>query len=213
MLKLTKPSLRVLGEITERIRSRRRRERKEPKSLESLETAFKYIQKHAEKVISYCEKLEIEKQDNKQIILDAVCMSILRVGEGINKVEKMQCGFWEGFRACHFLDLTKIRNNLSHMHEATEEEIRNLKGEIYKVKKAIQNTIFPERDGMYRINVEQLRKSPVKKGEKPLPEHSMAMIKMEKGQFVIRRVGIDEKNELMVSSSISESLNLKLYQL
>ena len=205
-----------LREIAERISTRRRRG---DESLESLKKTFDEIQACARKTIRYCENLDkATESDEKEMRLDAVCMSIIRVGEQINKVERIQHGFWEEFSAAHFLKIKGMRNKLAHAYDLEEEKIREMGSrDMGELEAAIRNTSFPMGEGpnrgMFLVSLEEIRNLPASRGgERAGPENSAAMIQMnENKRFVIRRVGRSEKNKMLFTSSITEQMSVQVF--
>ena len=101
----------VLTTVAERIRTRRWRKKERGEALQHLQDAFRDLQQWAAKATRYCHLAEnCTDPVEKETTLDAACLGLLKVGEFINKVERMQHGFWEDFSAAHFLDMRHTRN-------------------------------------------------------------------------------------------------------
>ena len=210
-----------LGTIAERIRTRRWRERERGGALQRLQGTFGDLQRWTAKATRYCERAqEISDPAEKETVLDAACLSILKIGELVNKVERMQHGFWEQFRAAHFLEMRHMRNLIGHTDDLEGEAVIPVgTGVCRDFQATLGGTLFPERaglsDGRFVMPTKQLRElDPVRPGSGATPSNSIAMIDIDdRGRFVILRVGRSEHNTLLVSSSATGSLRLKVYRL
>ena len=186
-------------------------------SLEELEKYFKYIETHTSRAILFYEKLECEKQNNKQMILDAICMNLIRIGEGVNKIVKIQSSFWSEFCETHFIELNDIRNDLAHMRELKIETQNQLKNKLNKVKKSLENTFFDKKNrGQENFGIPIPTKKfydlpSSKEGGQASLENSMAIITMDDNKFVIRRLSRSDNNKLLITSSKAESIPIKIY--
>ena len=210
-----------LSTIAERIRTRRWRERKRAKSMEHLHDVFSNLQQWTDRASRYCQRTRAcSNHRERETVLDAACFSILKVGELINKVERMQHGFWEDFSAAHFLDMRRLRNLLAHKDDLTVDDVIPLEaGIVQDVRTALQRTLFPvESDGPQPRYVftgkqyKELLSSQV--GGVSKLEASLAMIDLnEHGSFVIRRLGRTEQGRILVSSSVAETLPLSIHKI
>ena len=100
-----------LSTVAGKIRTRRWRERERGEAFQHLQDAFASLQVWTSKSIRYCELAEqCQNPSEKDIILDAACLAVLKVGELVNRVELMQHGFWEDYSAENFLDIRRMRN-------------------------------------------------------------------------------------------------------
>ena len=71
-----------LGTVAERIRTRHWRERERGSALQRLQATFSNLQRWTAKATRYCERAhECPDPAEKEILLDAACLSILKVGE------------------------------------------------------------------------------------------------------------------------------------
>ena len=213
---------RALGEISRRIRTRRRRESGEDSSLGQLKEIFGQISHCCNKSISYCGKMgECETAEQRSILLDALSMNVVRVGEHINSVERMQNGFWEKFGTIRsFVEMRDIRHQLVHASELTENEMKHfVMGKIPRMVNIIQNTYFSEADtpesGKFLIPTAALRGLPAAKGGDPAsPELSVGGIYVDSnGEFIVVRFGRGDRNQILVSSSVVGPMQLKVYGL
>ncbi len=210
-----------LGTIAERIRTRRWRERERGGALQRLQYTFRDLQRWTDKATRYCERAqEIRDPAEKETVLDAACLSILKIGELVNKVERMQHGFWEQFRAAHFLEMRHMRNLIGHTDDLEGEAVIPVgTGVCRDFQSALGRTLFPARaglsDGGFVMPTNQLRElDPTRPGGEVTPSNSIAMIDIDdRGRFVIHRVGRSEDNKLLISSSATGPLRLSVYGL
>ena len=207
-----------LSTIAERIRTRRWRERERAKSMEHLHHVFRDLKQWTERALQYCQRAEAgSNPGERETLVDAACFSILKVGELINKVERMQHGFWRDFSAAHFLDMHRMRNLLAHTDDLTGEVVIPIgTGIVQDIRTAVEGTLFPQGAGSaidgYLVSGRELRGlAPINPGEEPNPENSIAMIYInEHERFVICRVGRTAKNTIAISSSVRGKLNLSI---
>ena len=139
----------TLTTVAERIRTRRWREKERGEALERLKGAFKDLLRWTAKTTRYCQHAEqCADPATKETNLDAACLGVLKVGELINRVERMQHGFWEDFKAAHFLDLRHMRNLIGHTDNIEGEDVIPLgTGIVQDLHAAIRCTLFPEKTG------------------------------------------------------------------
>ena len=209
----------TLTTIAERIRTRRWREKERGEALQRLQAAFADLLRWSTKTTRYCRRAErCTDPVEKETVLDAACLGILKVGELINKVERMQHGFWEGFNAAHFLDVRRMRNLIGHTDDLDGDDVIPLgTGIVQDLQTAIGRTLFPERagpvPGAYMVPTSAVhRLKPTRPGERPTPENSLAMICLdEEHRFVIARVGRSAENRMLISSSVAGTMNLNVY--
>ena len=205
--------------VAERIRTRRWREKERGEALQRLQAAFADLLRWSARTTRYCQRAErCTDPGEKETVLDAACLGILKVGELINRVERMQHGFWEDFNAAHFLDLRRMRNLIGHTDDLEGEDVIPLgTGIVQALHTAIRRTLFPEKagphPGRYKMPTSTVHcLEPTRPGEKPTPENSIAMIRLdEKHRFVIARVGRSVENKMLVSSSVTGSMNVSVY--
>lgn len=210
-----------LAIVAERIRTRRWREKERGEALQRLQGAFSVLQRWATKTIRYCERAQrCTDPAERETVLDAACLAVLKVGEFINQVERVQHGFWRDFQAAHYLDLRRIRNLIGHTNTLEGQDVIPLgTGIVRDLRNAIERTVFPESGGPgqggFLISTAVVRGlEPANAGEKPTPENSIAMIRLdEKNRFVINRVGRSQDNEMLVSSSVTGTMNMSVYAL
>ena len=214
----------VLTTVAERIRTRRWREKERSEVLQRLQDAFRDLQRWASKATGYCHLAEnCTDPVEKETALDAACLGLLKVGELINKVERMQHGFWEEFSAAHFLEMRHLRNLIGHTDDLEGEDVLPLgTGIVQELQSAIQRTLFPMNSGLGRpgesgfvMPTGALRElEPSRPGEKPAPGNSLAMIRLDDhSRFVIYRVGRSEDNKMLMSSSATGTMKLSVYAL
>ena len=211
----------VLTIVAERIRTRRWREKERGEALQHLQDAFSDLQQWAAKATRYCHLAEnCTDPVEKETTLDAACLGLLKVGELINKVERMQHGFWEDFSAAHFLDMRHTRNLIGHTDDLEGEDAIPLgTGIVQDLQSAIQRTLFPANAGPdesgFMMSADALRElEPSRPGEKPAPGNSFAMIRLDDhSRFVIYRVGRSEDNKILISSSTTGTVKLSVYAL
>ena len=209
----------TLTTVAERIRTRRRREKERGEALQRLQAAFADLLRWSTKTTDYCQRAERSTDpDEKETLLDAACLGVLKVGELINRVERMQHGFWEEFNAAHFLDLRRMRNLIGHTDDLEGEDVIPLgTGIVQDLHTAIRRTLFPEKTGpvpgAYMVPTGAVhRLEPTRPGEKPTPENSLAMVRLdEKHRFVMDRVGRSAENRMLISSSVAGAMNLNVY--
>ena len=208
-----------LTTVAERIRTRRWRERERGDAFQRLQDAFRDLQRWAAKAIRYCHLAEnCTDPVEKETVLDAACLGLLKVGELINKVERMQHGFWEDFSAVHFLDMRHTRNLIGHTDDLDGGDVIPLgTGIVQDLQTAIRHTVFPENTGLdeagFMIPTRVLRElEPSRPGEKPAPDNSMAMIRVDdQSRFVIHRVGRAEGDKLRFWSSVTGTMSLSVF--
>ena len=208
-----------LTTIAERIRTRRWRKKERADALKRLRDAFRDLQRWTAKATRYCERApRCPDPVQKETLLDAACLAILKVGEFVNQVDRMQHGFWEDFSAGHFLDMRNKRNLIGHTDNLEGEDVIPLgMGVVKDLNTAIRRTLFPEHSGPgaggFMIPTSAVRElEPTRPGEKPTPGNSIAMIRIdEHNRFVINRVGRSEDNTILVSSSVTGSMNVSVH--
>ena len=211
----------VLTTVAERIRTRRWREKERGEALQRLQAAFRDLQRWATKTTRYCRLAEnCTDPGEKEIVLDAAHLGLLKVGELINKVEQMQHGFWEDFSAAHFLDMRHKRNLIGHTDDLAGEDVIPLgTGIVQDLQSAIQRTLFPENTGSddsgFMMSADAFRElEPSRPGEKPAPGNSFAMIRLDDhSRFVIFRAGRSVDNTILVSSSVTGTMKLSVHAL
>ena len=209
----------TLATVAERIRTRRWREKERGEALQRLQAAFAEMQRWTAKTTRYCQRAEqCADPIEKETVLDAACLGILKIGELINRVERMQHGFWQDFSAAHFLDMRHKRNLIGHTDELEGEDVVPLgTGIIQDLHTALGRTLFPEKAGPdqrgFLMSTKVLRDlEPTRPGDAPTPDNSIAMVGLdENNRFVITRVGRSEENTMMISSSVTGSMNLSVY--
>ena len=133
-----------LTTVAERIRTRRWRERECDEALQGLQDAFGDMQRWTSKTTCYCQRAQqCTDPAEKEMILDAACLGLLKVGELIAKVERMQHGFWADFSAAHFLDMRHKRNLIGHTDNLEGEDVIPLgTGIVQDLQAAIRRTLF-----------------------------------------------------------------------
>lgn len=211
----------TLTTVAERIRTRRWREREHGEVLQRLESAFDDLLRWSAKTTRYCHRAgHCTDPTEKETVLDAARLGILKVGEVINKVERMQNGFWEDFRAAHFLDVRRMRNLIGHTGELDGEDVILLgMGIIRDLHSAIQCTVFPEKAGPipggYMVPMNAIRKlEPSCPGDELTVENSIAMVLIDDhNRLVILRAGRTERNRALISSSATGTIDLSVYAL
>lgn len=209
----------VLTTVAERIRTRRWREGERGDALQRLQNTFRDLERWTAKTARYCGVAETRADPvEKEIALDAACLGLLKVGEFINQVERMQHGFWEDFSAVHFLDMRHKRNLIGHTDDLeTKDVIRLGTGVVKDLQMAIRRTVFPadagDGDVKFLMPASVVRKlKPSRPGEKPVPGNSIAMIRLgEHSRFVVFRVGRSEDNKILLSSSATGTMKLSVY--
>ena len=209
----------TLTTVAERIRTRRWREKERGEALQRLRAAFDDLQRWTAKTTGYCQRAEqCTEPVERETLLDAACLGVLKVGELINHVERMQHGFWKDFRAAHFLDMRHKRNLIGHTDELEGEDVIPLgKGIVQDLHAAIGRTLFPEEAGPlpggFMIPVEAVRNlEPSRPGDKVTADNSIAMIRLdENNRFVIDRVARSAENRVLFSSSTTGRKTLNLY--
>ena len=207
-----------LTTVAERIRTRRWRERECGEALQRLQDAFRDLQRWAAKATRYCHLAEnCTDSVEKETALDAACLGILKVGELINKVEQMQHGFWEDFSAAHFLDMRHKRNLIGHTDDLEGEDVIPLGTGIVKdLHAAIRRTLFTENagpgQGGFMMSGSAFRElEPSRPGEESVLGNSIAMIRVDDhSRFVILRVGRTEDNRILISSSVTGTMELSV---
>ena len=209
----------TLTTVAERIRTRRWREKERGEALLRLQAIFDDLLRWTAKTTRYCQRAEqCAGPAERETILDAACLGILKVGELINRVERMQHGFWRDFSAAHFLDMRHKRNLIGHTDDLEGEDIIPLgTGIIQDLHAAIRGTFFPEKigpgQGGFMISAKAFRElEPTRPGEKPTPDNSIAMIRLdEHNRFVINRAGRSEEDTILISSSVTGTMNLSVH--
>ena len=207
-----------LTTVAERIRTRRWREKERGEALQRLRVAFDGLLRWTAKTTQYSQRAQqCTDLAEKETVLDAACLGILKIGELINKVERMQHGFWEAFSAAHFLDMRHKRNLIGHTDDLEGEDVVPLgTGIVRDLHTAIQHTLFPVNagpvQGGYLISTKDIRElEPTRPGEKPTPSNSIAMIRIDDNNlFIINRVGRSEDNTILISSSVTGNMNLSV---
>lgn len=210
-----------LGTVAERIRTRRWRERERGNALQQLQVTFGNLQRWTAKATRYCERAhECLDPAEKEILLDAACLSILKVGELINKVERMQHGFWEDFSSAHFLELRRIRNLIGHTDNLEGKAAIPIgTGICQDLQFALERTLFPEKTGLseegFLMSVSQFRElEPSRPGDKATSSNSIAMISIDdRSRFCIYRVARDDGNRVLLSSSVTEQQKVNIHAL
>ena len=209
----------VLTTVAERIRTRRWREGERGDALQRLQDMFRDLERWAAKTTRYCRVAETCTDPvEKETVLDAACLGLLKVGEFINQVERMQHGFWEDFSAVHFLDMRHKRNLIGHTDDLEGEDVLPLgTGIVQDLQTAIRRTVFPADAGTghggFLVPASVVRQlKPSRPGEKPAPGNSIAMIRLDDhSRFVIFRVGRSEDNKALLSSSATGTMKLSVY--
>lgn len=209
----------TLATVAERIRTRRWREKERGEALQRLQDAFRELQRWAAKATRYCERAaQCTDPAEKETVLDAACLAILKIGELVNRVERMQHGFWEEFNAAHFLEMRHMRNLIGHTDDLEGEDVIPLgTGTVQELHAAIQRTLFPHgsdpgQSGFLMSGKAIRELQPSKPGEKPTPDNSIAMILTdEHGRFVIHRAGRTESNRALISSSAKGTISLSVF--
>ena len=209
----------TLATVSERIRTRRWREAERGEALQRLQDAFCDLRQWATKTIRYCDRAQqCTDTADKETFLDAACLAVLKVGELINKVERMQHGFWQDFQGAHYLDLRRIRNLIGHTDHLEGQDVIPLgTGIVRDLCSAIQHTLFPvsvgPEQGVFLMPTTALWDlKPTHSGEKTTPENSIAMIRLdENNRFVINRVGRSHDNKVLISSSVTGRMKLSIH--
>ncbi len=211
-----------LGTVAERIRTRRWRERERGSALQRLQATFGNLQRWTAKATRYCERAhECPDPTEKEILLDAACFSIFKVGELVNKVERMQHGFWEDFSSAHFLKLRRIRNLIGHTDNLEGEAAIPIgTGICQDLQFALERTLFPEKagfsEGEFLMSGSQLLElEPSRPGDKITSSNSIAMIGIDdRSRFCIYRIALGDGNrELLLSSSATGQKKVSFYRL
>ena len=208
-----------LTTVAERIRTRRWREKERGEALKHLQVVFADLLRWTAKTIRYCRLAERGTDlAEKETVLDAACLGILKIGELINKVERMQHGFWEQFSAVHFLDMRHKRNLIGHTDDLEGDDVIPLgTGIVQDLHVALRRTVFPEitgpGQGGFLMSANDFRElKPTRSGEKPTPGNSIAMIRIDDNNlFIINRVGRSEDNTILISSSVTGNMNLSVH--
>ncbi|MDE2759373.1 MAG: hypothetical protein OXH90_03620 [Paracoccaceae bacterium] len=210
----------ILTTLTETIRTRRWREKESSKALDQLQSAFTKIQHWSAKSAHYCHLAEqCTDPIEKETVLDAACLCILKIGELINKVEKMQHGFWRDFSAVHFINIRHMRNLIGHTEKIEGEDVIPIgTGIIQELQTALGKTFFSKEAGPGQPQFLMPPKvfldlEPIRPNDVPSPDNSVALVRLnENNRFVIVRLGRSEENKLLVSSSVTGPLNLSLFR-
>lgn len=211
----------VLTTVAERIRTRRWREGKRGEALPRLQSTFRHLERWAAKTARYCGVAETCTDPvEKETVLDAASLGLLKIGEFISQVERMQQGFWKDFSAAHFLDMRHQRNLIGHTDDLEAKDVIRLgMGVVKDLQAAIRRTVFPADAGTPSVGfliptsvVRELK--PSRPGEKPAPDNSIAMVQLDDhGRFVIVRVGRSEENRALLSSSVTGTMKLNVFAL
>lgn len=209
----------TLISVAERIRTRRWREKERGDAMLHLRATFDELLRWTSKTAGYCQRAEqCSDPDEKGTLLDAACLGLLKVGELINRVERMQHGFWQDFSAVHFLDMRHKRNLIGHTDELEGEDVIPLgTGIIRDLHAALERTRFPEEASPghrnFLMSAKVLRDlEPIHPGDAPTPDNSIAMVWLdENNRFVINRVGRSEENKMLISSSVAGTMKLSIY--
>ena len=209
----------TLTTIAERIRTRRWRERERGEALQRLRASFTDLQRWTAKTTRYCRRAEqCTDPDEKETLRDAASLGILKLGELINRIERMQHGFWTDFSAAHFLDMRRMRNLIGHADDLEGEDVIALgAGIVHDIHTAIGHTFFAEKagpgQGGFMLPTSAVRKlEPTRLGEKLTPDNSIAMISLDvKHRFVIIRTGRTKENRALISSNVTGTMNLSIY--
>ena len=153
----------------------------------------------------------------RSLLLDALSMNLLRLGEHVNVVQRMQEGFWDTFGEVHCLELRDLRDDLAHRGELTEERAAAIITQrVPLLASAIENTHFSMTDepgkGQFQVRAETLRALPaVEAGETASPATSLVGICIgENGGFEIHWYGRTVENELTVARSTAGRMNLTI---
>ena len=208
-----------LTTVAERIRTRRWREKERGEALQRLKVVSADLLRWTAKTTRYCQRAErCADLAETETVLDAACLGILKIGELINKVERMQHGFWEQFSAAHFLDMRHKRNLIGHTDDLEGEDVIPLgTGIVQDLHVALRRTVFPETTGPaqggFLMPTKVLRElEPTRTGDKPTPDNSIAMICIDDNNlFVISRVGRSEDNKILISSSVAGNMHLSVH--
>jgi len=209
----------ALTTIAERIRTRRWREKDHREAFQRLQDAFRDLKRWTAKTARYCRRAEsCTDPEEKETVLDAACLGILKVGELINQVERMQHGFWKEFSAAHFLEMRHMRNLIGHTNDLDGENVVPLgTGIVRDLHTAVDRTLFPEAAGPipggFLIATNLLGElEPSYPGEKVTPSNSIAMIFADDhGRFVVHRAGRTKENRALISSSVAGPMKLSVY--
>ena len=202
--------------VAERIRTRRWREGERGEALQRLRDVFRDLQQWTAKATRYCQRAEkCLDPVEKETIVDAACLGLLKVGELINKVERMQHGFGEDFSAAHFLDMRHKRNLIGHTDDLEGADVIPLGAGIVKdLHAAILRTLFPENPGPggFMMSGSAFRElEPSRPGEESVLGNSIAMIRADDhSRFVILRVGRTEDNRILISLSVTGTMELSV---
>ena len=208
----------TLTTVAEIIRTRRWREKERGEALQRLRAVFDDLLRWTAKTTRYCLRAEqCADPVEKETLLDAACLGILKIGELINRVERMQHGFWQEFSAAHFLDMRHKRNLVGHTDELEGEDVIPLgTGIVQDLHTAIQRTLFPQEagpgQGGFLMSATAFRElEPTRPGDKPTPNNSIAMVRLdENNRFVINRAARSEENKILFSSSVTGRMNLSV---
>ena len=208
-----------LTTVAERIRTRRWRANERGKALQRLQVVFADLLRWTAKTTRYCQRAgRCADLAETETVLDAACLGILKIGELINKVERMQQGFWEQFSSAHFLDMRHKRNLIGHTDDLEGDDVIPLgTGIVQDLHVALRRTVFPEitgpRQGGFLMSTKDFRElEPTRPGEKPTPGNSIAMIRIDDNNLiVINRVGRSEDNTILISSSVTGNMNLSVH--
>ena len=218
-LEIDKALAASLRTVAERIHTRRWREKERGDALNRLQDAFRDLDRWTAKTTCYCRRAaDCTDAVERETLLDAACLGLLKVGELINKVERMQHGFWEAFREAHFLEVRHMRNLIGHTDSVEGEAVIPLgTGIVQELNTAVRRTLFPQAagpiEGGFMIPTRLLHElEPSCPGQKVEPSNSIAMIRTDDhNRFVIHRVGRTEENRALISSSATGPMKLSIY--
>lgn len=108
----------------------------------------------------YCHRAEsCTDPDERESVLDAASLGILKVGELNNQVEPMQHGFWNEFSTAYFLEMRHLRNLIGHTNNVVGKDFVPLgKGIVRDRYTAVERTLFlvaagPVPDGFLRATI------------------------------------------------------------
>ena len=207
----------ALTVIAERIRTRRWRENDRHQAFTQLRTTFDELIAWAAKTDKYCTLArQCSDPDKQEMYVDAASLALLKVGEGINRIEQMQHGFWHNFGAEHFLELRHIRNQICHTDELDGTTVLSLgTGIIRELHTALTRTQFQEEGahgGFQIANSELHSLERARPGKTPKLNDSIPVVRFdEKKRFFILRLALTEENQLLISSSEAERVKFKVW--
>ena len=179
--------------------------------LDDLEKIFIEMKDSATKLIRYFEELSANKNLDGELVLDAIHINIIRLGESIHKAEKIQDGFWESFGDISILSMKKRRNKMAHGIIFGEKHLREMKTEVHRIKQAVCNVIFGEKNSKNKgehtvtaaINVGKYRSLPVTgKGERAEVDKTGVIVYIDPhGVIRFIRIGKGKENILITGLS------------